>query len=66
MNYDSNNQNQIWPRDWMENDAHPSEDDLIFMDGKERWKYLNGKPRHLKKKNKVESVIQYLSNFIKF
>ncbi len=66
MNNNYNNQDQIWPRDWMGNDTHSSEDNLIFMDGKERWEYLKGKPRHLKKKSKVESVIQYLSDLIEF
>jgi len=56
MNYGSNSQNQIWPRDWMGNDAHPSEDNLILMDGKERWKYFNGKPRRLKKKIKLSQL----------
>jgi hypothetical protein len=65
MNHDYNNHNQIWPGDWMGNDIRPSEDNLIIMDRKERLKYFNGNPRHLKKKSKVESVIKYLWNLVK-
>ena len=65
MIYRYNDQNQIWPRNRMENDTHPSEDNLIFMDGKKRWEYLEGKLGHQKKKSKVKSIIHYLSNLIR-
>ena len=65
MNYDFNNQNQIWPSNWLENDTHTSEDNLIFIDGKERLKYTNRNPRYLKKKSTFESFIWYLRNLMR-
>ena len=65
MNYSYSNQDQIWPDNWMENSAHPSEDNLLFMDDKERLRSINGNPGYRKKKSKVQSVIQYLRDLVK-
>ena len=65
MNYSNSSQDQIWPDNWMENNSHPSKDNLLFMDGKEQLRYFNGNPGYLKKKSKVQSVIQYLRDLVK-
>jgi hypothetical protein len=44
----------------------PKDDKLLFLNGKERLKYLRGKRDYQRKKNKVRPVIQYLMNLIKF
>ena len=64
MNYSYGNKDQIWPSDWMETNPHPSKDNLPFMNGKRRLRYLNRNPGSLEMKSKVHSVIQYLRNLV--
>ena len=65
MNYSNSSQDQIWPDNWMENTSHPSEDNLLIMDDKERLRCFNGNPGYLKKKSKVQPVVQYLRDIVK-
>ena len=65
MNYSYGNKDQIWPGNWMENNSHPSKDNLLSMDGKQSLRYLNRNPGSLKMKSKVHSVIQYFRNLVK-
>ena len=44
----------------------PNDDKLIFVNGRERLKYLRGKREYERNKGKVGSVIQFLKNLIRF
>ena len=48
------------------NSDDPTDDKLLFLNGRERLKYFHGKRDFQRKKNKAGSVIQYLRNLIKF
>jgi len=65
MIFSNSDQDQIWPGDWMGNNAYPSKDNLFFMDDKQRLRYFSRNPGYLKRQSKIQSVIRYLRNLVK-